>query len=490
MNYRLLSRVFGTLLILISVGMFACTAFAFVEQIRGVEKHATSEFTLSASITAAAGIFLFLGGLGSGYQILRKEAVVVVGLGWFVSAVFGALPYILTEPSLSFPQAFFESTSGFTTTGSTVIANLGEYPRALLLWRSVTQWLGGVGILVLFVALLAYLGSGGKSLFRVESSAGAGEGTGARIRHTATRLWLIYLMLSVITLTGLKLLGLSWFDAVCHSMTTVATGGFSTYDASIAAFESARVEIFLSVMMLASGVTFFFYAALIQKNWKRVRSEEEAKWYICIALVAMALITITLWFNSNIYKTFDEALVAAIFQTSAILTTTGFASENYNAWPGPAIAVLIALMIMGGCSGSTAGGPKIARLLLFLKAARQEVVSSFRPRRLIRIELNGRPAEASARSAVFLLVLFGSCTILGTLGIAFMEPARDFDTCFSASLATLFNIGPGIHGIGPTENFSGFGSPSLLFMSLLMIMGRLELFAVLALFIPSLWRKY
>lgn len=490
MNYRLLSRIFGILLVLLSFGMAACAGYAYWQGTLGVEKTGFSALAISAGISFGIGLTLIFFGNSSGRDILRKEAIVVVGLGWFISAAFGMLPYLLGEPKLSLTGAYFESMSGFTTTGSTVIQALDEWPRPILLWRSLTQWLGGVGILVLFVALLSYLGAGGKSLFRVESSARVGEGTSSRIRLVATRLWIVYLTLSAITILGLKGLGMDWFESVNHGMTTVATGGFGLYDDSIMHFKSVPIEMFLSVMMIASSISFFYYLCMIGRcTGKRIaRREEEGTWFLSLFAIATVLITINLVTSHKL--DFLEALRHSTFQAATIMTTCGFASADFASWPGFSIAMLFSLMFIGGCTGSTAGGVKIARLLFFFKVARQEVVAAFRPRRVMRIELNGQPAEAPARAAVFLIALFAATAIAGTLVISLLEPGEDFDSCFSASLATLFNIGPGVRDVGPTENFAFFSPASKLVMSLLMATGRLEIFAVFSLFVPSLWRRY
>jgi len=496
LNYRLLSRVFGALLLLITIGMAACLGYAYWDQSKGVENHGAQALLWSTCITGLAGLALFLVGGRSGNQLLRKEAIVVVGLGWFVCSVFAMIPYLFCEPGLGFAPALFEAVSGLTTTGSTVIGNLQSFPDSILLWRNVTQFFGGVGILVLFVALLSYLGSGGKTLFRAESSARVGEGTATRIRQLALRLLGVYLALTTVALLGLHFLGLSWFDAVCHAMTSVATGGFSNYDASIAHFRTVpginavALESFLTLIMAAGATSFFIYLAVVQRRWSRLRNAEESRWFLIVLVVATALVTVNLTFERDATRSFPEALLEALFNVVSISTTTGYATSDFSAWPGFSVALIFTLMFIGGCSGSTAGGIKIARVLLFLKVARQEVIAAFRPRQVLRIRLNKAPAEDSARAAVLFACLYAACLFIGTLTVALLEPNEDFHTCFSATAATLFNIGPGISDVGPTENFSIFGSPSLLFMCLLMVMGRLELFAVLALFVPSLWKKY
>ncbi|MFV1994891.1 MAG: TrkH family potassium uptake protein [Verrucomicrobiales bacterium] len=490
MNYTLLSRVFGALLLMLSAAMLCCVAFAWWEMRREVHVHATEAFLISFAITFGAGLLLSLKGWNCATEMLRKEAVVVVGGGWIISALFGALPYVFSSPGLSFVHALFESMSGFTTTGSTVIAELQQIPHAILLWRSLTQWLGGLGILVLFVALLSHLGVGGKSLFRLESSARVGENTAARIKDTAKIFCFVYLALSGTCLGGLLLLGMTPFDAICHAMTTVATGGFSTHNESIAYFESFSIEIFLTVMMVLSSLSFFLYVAVVRRDWARLKAEEEAKFFLLLVAGSTLAVVINLTFETHVYENFGEAARGAIFQVASIVTTTGFASEDYDQWPGFAMALLLVLMVFGGCAGSTAGGIKMSRVLLFSRIARQEIITSFRPRQIFALNLNGSPAEGAARTVPIYIAMFGVVIPIGALTLALLEPGMSFDTCLSATLATLFNVGPGFGAVGPTQTFADFGAPACLVMTLLMALGRLELFAILVLFVPSLWRKF
>ncbi len=490
MNYRLLSKVFGAVLFMVCAAMLICTAFAWWQGRRGAENSAMHPLLVSASITFGAGLLLSLLGFKSEKEMLRKEAVVVVGVSWFICALFGTLPYLLCEPRLPFFKALFESMSGFTTTGSTVIEDLDLYPRAILLWRSLTQWLGGLGILVLFVALLSQLGVSAKSLFRMESSAHAGEGSSARIKDTAVVFCLVYLTLSAITFAGLFLLGMTPYDSVCHMMTTVATGGFSTHDESIAWFDSFRIEMFLTMMMVLSSLSFFLYVAVIRRNWKRLRVEEEAKVFLFIAAMSILLVIFNLTVESHLYEDLKVASVEATFQVASIVTTTGYVSEDFDQWPGFSAAILLLLMVFGGCAGSTAGGIKMSRVLLFWRIARHEVVATFRPKQVFALKLNGVPAEGASRAIPIFIAMFLIFIPLGTLLLAVLEPDASFDTCLSATLATLFNIGPGFAEVGPTKTFAHFGAPACLVMTLLMALGRLELFAVLVLFVPSLWRKF
>ena len=293
MNYKILAKVLGFLLLLLSVTMSTCAVFAKLDPLC-TELNATFALFTSAGVTFLAGAILILTGMGKFDRIPRREGVVIVGLGWVLSTIFGALPYMLCDPHLDWSEALFESASGFTTTGSTVISDLSLWPRGILLWRSATQWLGGIGILVLFVAVLSYLGVASKSLFQNESSFRAGDASTARIRDTALTLLKIYLGLTVACMGGLRLLGLSWFNAVAHAMTTVSTGGFSPHNASVGYYadwgNGWAIELWLSIFMVLCSLNFLIFAVIAAKNWNRLRDEDDARWFLGITVgVSLAI---------------------------------------------------------------------------------------------------------------------------------------------------------------------------------------------------------
>lgn len=490
MNYRLLSKLLGLLLLLLSVAMVVCLAFAFLGE-KQQQQPATEEgFLLAVTFTAASGGVLRFLGRGSGREILRKEAVAVVGLGWLVCAAFGALPYVLCEPGMAPVPALFESMSGFTTTGATVITDLKAYPRSLLLWRSLTQWLGGVGILVLFVALLSTVGVGSKALFQHESSAKTGGGVRARIQDVAARLWLIYLGLSITCCVGLRFLGMNWYEAVCHTMTAISTGGFSTRNASIAAFDSLGIELWLTLFMVLGGVSFMLYAWLLRGRWSRLKAEEEVKVYLALLLIAGLIIAVDLLFIEKQHD-WESAFRESFFHVVSIMTTTGYATADFDQWPPLARVLLLLLMLIGGCAGSTAGGIKVSRWVLFFKIVKQQVIRAFRPNQVFSLRLNGGLVDEEINlQTVFFIALAGVTIALGTTIVSLLEPTMDIDSCVSAVAATLFNIGPGLGTVGPTQNFAHLGQGTMAFLSWLMLVGRLEFFAVLVLFVPALWRKY
>ncbi|MGB6221867.1 TrkH family potassium uptake protein [Haloferula sp.] len=496
MNFRILAKVLGLLLLLLSVSMGVCGLFARFDIVAGDHEAMVALF-ISSGLTMLAGGLLVVCGLGKIDRIPRREGVMIVGLGWLLSALFGALPFVLCTPGLSWGSAFFESASGFTTTGSTVIGDLSEWPRGILLWRSMTQWLGGVGILVLFVAVLSYLGVGTKSLFRNESSFQAGEAATARIRDTALTLWKIYAGLTLICLFGLKLMGLTWFNAVNHAMTAVSTGGFSPHNESIGYYSvwgnGLFIELWLSIFMMVCSLNFLIFAVILTGKWKRIREEDDAKWFIGLCAFVAFAIAAGLAIDPRYSVSFGQALREGWFIVVSIASTTGYGTVDYGLWPAWCKALLAILMVIGGCSGSTAGGMKVGRFVVFLKSSAHEVIRAFRPNQIFRLVVNGNPMDDSARArttsfvALYLLII-----ALGSVVVGIMEAGQgiDLETCLGAILATLSNIGPGFGELGPTNNFSNLREVTQVFLSCLMILGRLELFAILVLFVPAAWRRF
>lgn len=488
MDYRQLSRLLGLLLLLVAVSMIVCLLYAVYDQ--SDNGAADRALGFSGLITAAVGGALFWLGRGSSREILRREAVAIVVGGWTLSAVFGALPYVLSQPGLPPVAAFFESASGFTTTGATVMEDIESFPRGILLWRATTQWLGGMGILVLFVAVLSMAGGGSKSLFRRESSAQFGEGFAARMRDTALRLWQIYLGLTAVCLVGLLALGMNYFDAICHTFATVSTGGFGTRNASIAAFNSPAIEWWIILFMILGAISFMLYAWLLARRWNRWKQDEETRFYLwTLLLVTLAVTGSLLYYNQA--GDFSDTFRTAAFQVVSIGTTCGFTTADYDQWANFPRILLVALMFMGGCAGSTAGGVKVSRIVVFFKNFARQLTHTFRPNQVITVRMNGTPlSEPFLTEVSFYIALVAFIVALGSLAMSILEPGMDLVTCFGAVAATVFNIGPGLGGVGPSCTFAALSAPTHLLLSLFMIMGRLEILAVLVLFVPQLWRKY
>lgn len=489
MNYRILFKVLGLLVLLIAGCLLVCEASAFVWD--RTDAHVVHDLALFKAflITAALGFILRFLGRRAGNEILRKEGIAIVGLGWIVSAAIGAIPYMLCTPAMNPAAAFFESASGFTTTGSSVIRDLDAYPHSILLWRATTQWLGGMGILVLFVALLSTLGVGSKALFRHESSAQIGYGFHSRIRQTAMRLWQIYVVLTVVCAVGLMLLGMNFFDSVLHTFAAISTGGFSNRNESIAYYQSPAIDAWLCIFMVLGGMSFVLMAWLIRGNFKRMFTDEELRGYLMFLAVATVIIIADLILRRDME--FFKSLQLSSFQVISIMTTTGFVTADFDRWPTLSKAVLVLLMFVGGCAGSTAGGVKVSRVLILFKTSGQQLINSFRPNQIVPLRLSGSLVDESQKtSAIFFVALTGFIVGVSTLVMTLIEPQLNLVSAFTSVCATLFNIGPGLDAVGPARNFAGMLPSSHIVLALLMILGRLELFALLVLLMPALWRRY
>ena len=493
MNFRVMARVLGVLFTLESVAMLVCGLFAYLDP-HDAGSRGLMPLLVAAGVSCLLGLILILSGGKLSNRIPRREGILIVGLGWVFSAVLGSIPFVIGEPNLSPAAALFESVSGFTTTGATVISDLTEWPRAILLWRSVMQWLGGLGILVLFVALLS--GSGGaKFLFRNESSFQSEQASTARIHDTALNFLIVYVALTAVCLLGLKGLGLGWFDAVAHSFTTVATGGFSPHNESIAYFSNFAngllIEIWIAIFMFLGSTSFLVYVVVKSGRWKELRRLEEVRWYFLLVVMGI----LAAWAVGTMGGGMGalEALRGAVFTIVSIASTTGYVTANYEQWPVATYFIILALMLVGGCAGSTSGGLKVSRLILLIRAAWQEVVKAFRPNQIMAMRVNGNQIDDVARAQTVLFIAIFALMSLGSMVVvAVIETSQgiDFATTVSAVLATFGNIGPGYGDVGPTDNYGQFQPSTQLFLSLLMIMGRLELYAILVFFVPAVWKKY
>jgi trk system potassium uptake protein TrkH len=496
MNFYLIARILGLLLALEAKAMLICGLFAKLDVVPG-DKEAASMLFLSAAITGGCGLLCIIPGIRKTRHdmIPKREAIVIVGLGWILCSIFGGLPYVLCPPYLTPAGAFFEAASGFTTTGSSVMTVIEEWPRGILLWRAATQLLGGIGILVLFVALLSYIGVSSKSLFNNESSFRSGDLGLARIQDTAALLLRIYFGLVLACLVGLRLMGLSWFSAACHAFATVSTGGFSIHTPSIAHYtqwgNSWLIELWLIFFMTLGSLNFLLFVVMLRRNWKRVLSEEDARWFIGICALFMILIAIGRSYTEDI--NIVQSLRDAAFIVVTIASTTGFGTADYDQWPSWTKVLIACLMLIGGCAGSTSGGFKVGRLIVFAKSARNEIIRTFRPNQVFRVIVNGNSLGDSARArTMFFIALYLMICVASTAVVGFMEAGTgiSMESCAGAVLATISNIGPGFDAVGPTMNFSELREPTKAFLGWLMLLGRLELFALLVLFVPQLWRKY
>ena len=494
MNFRIVSKTLGVLALLVGVTLSFCWAYAYYASTREgasqTDQDAVQAFMISTGVAGGTGLLLILVGFGTLNQVLRREAMVIVGLAWIEVSLLGAVPYILCSPGLPPIGAFFESVSGFTTTGSTVMTDIEAFPDAILLWRSISQWMGGIGILVVFVAVLSFLGVGSRSLIQQESSLNISDAGLARIQDVAFTLLKVYLALTAICFLGLLALGMDYFDSICHAMTTIATGGFSPKNASIGHYNDLWIEGWIAIFMFLSSISFMLYVFVISGRWSRLKAEEEGKYYLGLALISVLAISADLYLATDKYS-FTESFHEAFFNVISISTTTGYAVSDYDQWPLFSRMLLIILMLVGGCAGSTAGGIKMNRMILFAKISFRELVRSFRPNQVFRIKLNGgAPDEKFIVTTSFFIAIGFVIAGVSTLVVTLLEPELDLLSSVGCVFATLFNTGPGFEAVGPTDNFRILNPATMILLSFLMILGRLEFFALLVLFVPSLWKKY
>lgn len=480
MNFRRVVRILG--LILLSVG--AAQLVPMLWCLRPFDQATLVALASGASTSFAFGVLARVVGSDEG-ELYRREGVLVVVVAWLLAATFGAIPFVVSGAIASPIDALFESASGFTTTGASILTDIEALSPGLLFWRSMTQWLGGIGIVVLFVALLSELGPGARMLFKLEVPGPKTEILHARVRETALALFRIYLGISALQVLAMLLLGASLFDALTHTFATISTGGFSPYGASVGAL-STGLQVVVLVFMLSAGVNFSLYHAVISGRGGTLLRDFELRVYLGLALSASLAIALDLFLSSRdagVWRT----LLDSAFQVASIMTTTGFSTADFAQWPGWSQSALVALMVGGGCAGSTAGGAKLIRMIVAFRFGLREVRLTFSPQAVIAIAVGDQHVpESSARAVVALLVFWFIGWGVGALLLAIGD--LDVLTAGTASLAMVSNIGPGLAGVGPMENFAGFADWQKLVMVVLMWLGRLEFFSVLALVLPRFWR--
>lgn len=418
--------------------------------------------------------------------IKTREGFAIVSFGWIAASFFGCLPFILSGAIPSPVDAFFETVSGLTTTGASILTDIESLPKGILFWRSFTHWIGGMGILVFTVALLPAVGAGGFQIFKAESPGPISDKIAPRIKDTAKILYVTYIIITVVETVLLLLGGLSLYDALVHTFGTVGTGGFSSHNTSIAAFNSTYVYMVISLFMLMSGMNFSLYYELFRGRFKNFIKDQELRFYLLVVGGSILLITINLY--GSIYASAGESLKQSIFQVISITTTTGYATADFDTWPTFSKMILFVLMFAGGCAGSTGGSIKQIRLLLIIKLMRREFQKIFHPRAMIPLKINDRsiPSDVTANVTSFLALYLG-LFVFGTIVVSLEDISMV--TAASSVAATLGNIGPGFELVGATQNYQFFSNPTKLLLSFFMLAGRLELFTIITLLSPSFWRS-
>jgi trk system potassium uptake protein TrkH len=416
----------------------------------------------------------------------RREAILLVGGSWVAVSIFGALPYMLAGTFHSFLDAWFESVSGFTTTGATVLTSIGDQYRGILLWRSLTQWLGGMGIITLFVALFPMLGIEATHLVDSEMPGPQTEKLTPRIRDTAKAVWLVYIGLSLLEFIMLVIGRMPAFDAITVTFSTMPTGGFAPVDMNIEAYNNLYFEIIIIIFMVLAGVNFgLFYLLAWKRQVKQMVTNPEFRMYIVFLAGAFLLITINL--TANMGLSIGESIRYSSFQAVSIMTTTGFSSTDFNLWPSFAKAVLLVLMIIGGCAGSTGGALKVVRVLVLIKYAYRRIILAFNPRAVIPLKVGSNILSEGVISGIIgMSILYFFIIVLGFLIVS--ATGLDSETALSSVFACLGNVGPGLNLVGPEENYSFIHPVGKTTLTVCMLVGRLELLTMLILFVPSFWK--
>ncbi len=471
-------------LILVCVAAFMLTAIPFSLYYRTKDIPALLP---SAAITAGIGFLMYLLTPKTG-EAGNKEGILIVTLGWVLSAGFGALPFYLYGTFPTYTDAYFEAMSGFTTTGASVLADIEAQPQGILFWRSLTHWIGGMGIVVLSLAVLPALGAGGMQLYRAEVPGPSADKLVPRVRETARRLYLVYGIISAAMVVLLLAGGMSLFDALTHMFGAMGTGGFSPKNASVGAYHSAYVEMVIAAFMFIAGANFLLhYNAMVRRTLAPYRDDEEFRFYSGVVVAAILTVGGSL-FLSGAYPTVFTSLRHATFNVISIITTTGYVTVDFEKWPPYGHYLLLVLMFIGGCAGSTGGAIKCVRIWMLLKTAYAHVFKIIHPKAVRTVWYNGKivPPDTlqgmQSMVALYLVVFVGCSLALAATG-------EDAMTALSAIAATLGNVGPGLGTVGPTENYFHFSPLGKWICSFAMLVGRLEVYSVVVLLVPEFWRK-
>lgn len=478
MNYRMICRVLGFIMLcLAALLLLPLTAGLCYGQ-------NVLNFVITIGIAAALGFLLTRARPKNG-GLFARDGFVIVGLGWIMMSLVGALPFVLSGSIPNYIDAVFETVSGFTTTGASVVLNVEQMPRGDLFWRLFTHWIGGMGVLVFVLAVLPMSGEHSMHIMRAEVPGPTVGKLVPRARKTASILYLIYVVMTVIETVMLKCGGMSFYDALLHSFATAGTGGFSTRAASIGAFNSLYVEMVTATFMILFGMNFNLYFLLLLGRFKAVVKNEELHWYL--GIIAAAVLAIALGIT-KMYGGFAVALRHAYFNVATVISTTGFCTVDFSTWPEYCKWILVLLMFTGACAGSTGGGLKISRVAILAKSSRAEVRQTVHPRSICRIQLDGRRVDAGVVRAVSVFfVMYVSLLLFITFIISFDN--YDLETNFTATLSCMSNIGPGMSLVGPTGSFSIFSPLSKIVLSFAMLLGRLELYPILVLFSARTWKS-
>ena len=480
-NFKTIIRIIGILLLLETVMFLVCSSVSFYYR-----ESDMLDFWKAGGITAGIGLLLAALGKGGERQLTRRDGYVLVSVAWVAFSLFGMLPFYIGGYIPDIADAFFETMSGFSSTGATILDDIESLPHGILFWRSMTQWIGGLGIIMFTIAVLPIFGVSGLQVFAAEASGPTHDKVHPRIGITAKWIWSIYTGITTLLVCLLMLGGMDWFDSICHAFATTGTGGFSTKQASVAYYNSPYIEYVISIFMFISGINFTLVLLFVNRKFKKFISNAELKFYFSSVVFFTAVIAIALYYTSPMGM--EESFRKSLFQVISLHTSTGFATDDYMQWSPVLWGLLTIIMLMGACAGSTTGGLKCIRMVILTKVSRNEFKHILHPNAILPVRINKQVISSSIVSTVlafcfiYITIIVISTLLMMTMGVG----AEESIGCVISSIG---NMGPGLGETGPAYSWNALPDAAKWLLSLLMLLGRLELFTVLLLFTPDFWKR-
>ena len=480
-NFKTIIRIIGILLLLETVMFLVCSSVSFYYR-----ESDMLDFWKAGGITAGIGLLLAALGKGGERQLTRRDGYVLVSFAWVAFSLFGMLPFYIGGYIPDIADAFFETMSGFSSTGATILDDIESLPHGILFWRSMTQWIGGLGIIMFTIAVLPIFGVSGLQVFAAEASGPTHDKVHPRIGITAKWIWSIYTGITTLLVCLLMLGGMDWFDSICHAFATTGTGGFSTKQASVAYYNSPYIEYVISIFMFISGINFTLVLLFVNRKFKKFIGNAELKFYFGSVVLFTAVIAIVLYYTSPMGM--EESFRKSLFQVISLQTSTGFATDDYMQWTPVLWGLLTIIMLMGACAGSTTGGLKCIRMVILTKVSRNEFKHILHPNAILPVRINKQVISSSIVSTVlafcfiYITIIVISTLLMMTMGVG----AEESIGCVISSIG---NMGPGLGETGPAYSWNALPDAAKWLLSLLMLLGRLELFTVLLLFTPDFWKR-
>ena len=480
-NFKTIIRIIGILLLLETVMFLVCSSVSFYYR-----ESDMLDFWKAGGITAGIGLLLAALGKGGERQLTRRDGYVLVSFAWVAFSLFGMLPFYIGRYIPDIANAFFETMSGFSSTGATILDDIESLPHGILFWRSMTQWIGGLGIIMFTIAVLPIFGVSGLQVFAAEASGPTHDKVHPRIGITAKWIWSIYAGITALLVSLLMLGGMDWFDSICHAFATTGTGGFSTKQASVSYYNSPYIEYVISIFMFISGINFTLLLLFVNRKFKKFISNAELKFYFGSVVLFTAVIAIVLYYTSPMGM--EESFRKSLFQVISLHTSTGFATDDYMQWTPVLWGLLTIIMLMGACAGSTTGGLKCIRMVILTKVSRNEFKHILHPNAILPVRINKQVISPSIVSTVLAFCfIYIAIIVIGTL--LMMAMGVGAEESMGCVISSIGNMGPGLGETGPAYSWNALPDAAKWLLSFLMLLGRLELFTVLLLFTPDFWKR-